>query len=88
MGRGGAVMTREERLLNMRKMAEEISRTVSSAGYRNNEHMLKLAATHLSKAMVMLVDTQLNQEDDFEDSLKYIKSNLKIAYDSVMLSKS
>jgi hypothetical protein len=81
-------MTREDRLLNIREMAEEISRTASSGGYRNNEHMLKLAVTHLSKAMVMLVDTQLNQVGDFEDSLKCVNSNLKIAYDSVMLSKS
>jgi hypothetical protein len=79
-------MTREERILNMRKKAEEISRTVSSAGYRNNEHMMKSAVDHLSKAIVMLVDTQLNQENDFEDSFKYIESKLKIAYDSVMLS--
>lgn len=81
-------MTKEERLLNIRKMAEEISRTVSSAGYRNNEHMLKLAVDHLSEAIFILADTQLHQEDDFEDSLKYITSKLKIAYDSVMLSKS
>jgi hypothetical protein len=81
-------MTREERLLNMRKKAEEISRIVSSAGYGNNEHMLKSTVDYLAKALVMLVDTQLNQENDFEDSFKYIESKLKIAYDSVMLSKS
>jgi hypothetical protein len=79
-------LTREERLLNMRKKAEEISRTVSSPGYRNNEHMLKSAVNHLSKAIVMLVDTELNQENDFEDSFIFIESKLKIAYDSVMLS--
>lgn len=81
-------MTREERLLNIRQMAEEISRTVTSTGYVNNEHIFKLALGHLSKAMVMLADIQLSQQKDSENSLKHIESKLKIAYDSVMLSKS
>lgn len=81
-------MTREDRLLNIRKIAEEISRTVSSTGYVNNEHIFKLAIGHLSKAMVLLADTQITEENNSEDSLKNIESKLKIAYDSVMLTKS
>jgi hypothetical protein len=77
-------MTREERLLNIRKMAKEISRSVSSTGYKNNEHMLKSAVDHLSTALLLLCNEDLIKMGN--DDIEKIELKLKIAYDSIMLS--
>jgi hypothetical protein len=77
-------MTREKRLLNIRKMAKEISRSVSSAGYKINEHMLKSAVDHLSTALLFLCNEDLIKMGN--DNKEIIELKLKIAYDSILLS--